>query len=107
MRKNAMQPERTQCANTIWRMRFSFWITKATNPHSEYVILISFPQQQWLHERASLLRYTYIAYVFIYFFQLCYVFQPTPFLLDIFMKTEGVCVRVCVRVIVSMMLSML
>jgi hypothetical protein len=32
-----------------------------TNTHLEYVILIAFPLQQWLHERASLLRYTYIA----------------------------------------------
>ena len=29
--------------------------------HSEYVILIAFPLQQWLNERASVLRYTYIA----------------------------------------------
>jgi hypothetical protein len=36
-------------------------IHKSTNTHSEYVILIDFPQQQWLHERASMLRYTYIA----------------------------------------------
>jgi hypothetical protein len=34
---------------------------KATNTHSEYVIRIAFPLQQWLHERASMLRYTYIA----------------------------------------------
>ena len=27
----------------------------------QYVILIAFPQQQWFHERASILRYTYIA----------------------------------------------
>jgi len=46
---------------TIRRMRIACWITKATNTHSEYVILISFPQQEWLHERASVLRYTYIA----------------------------------------------
>jgi len=26
--------------------------TYATNTHSEYVILIAFPQQHWLHERA-------------------------------------------------------
>jgi hypothetical protein len=32
------------------------WIIKATNTHSEYVILIAFPPQQWLHERASILR---------------------------------------------------
>jgi hypothetical protein len=29
--------------------------------HSGCVILVAFPQQQWLHERASMLRYTYIA----------------------------------------------
>jgi len=38
---------------TIWRMRIACLIPKATNRHSEYVILIAFPQQQWLHERAS------------------------------------------------------
>jgi hypothetical protein len=32
----------------------------ATDTHSEYVILITFPQQQWLHERPSILRYTCI-----------------------------------------------
>jgi len=46
---------------TIWRVRIACWIPKATNRHSEYVILIAFPLQQWLHERASVLRYTYIA----------------------------------------------
>ena len=35
--------------------------TKATNAHSHDVIFTAFPLQQWLHERASLLRYTYIA----------------------------------------------
>jgi hypothetical protein len=33
----------------------------ATETHSEYVILIAFPRQQWLRERASMLHYTYIA----------------------------------------------
>ena len=37
------------------------WIPEATNTHSECVLLIAFPLQQWLHERASLLRYTYTA----------------------------------------------
>jgi len=37
-----------------WRMRIACWITKATNTHSEYVILIAFPLQQWLLERASI-----------------------------------------------------
>jgi len=44
---------------TTERMRTACWIPKATNTHSEYVMLIDFPLQQWLHERASVLRYTY------------------------------------------------
>jgi len=38
--------------NIIWRNQTASWITKATNTHSEYVILIAFPLQQWLRERA-------------------------------------------------------
>jgi len=38
--------------NIIWHMHFERWVTKATNTHSENVILIAFPQQQWLHEYA-------------------------------------------------------
>ena len=41
----------------IKRMRIASWIPKFT----EYVILIAFPLQQRLHERASVLCYTYIA----------------------------------------------
>jgi hypothetical protein len=41
-------------------MGFTCWITKVTDRDSEYVIL-AFPLQQWLRERTSLLRYTYIA----------------------------------------------
>ena len=42
-------------------MRVACWITKGKNTHPEYVISIAFPLQQLLHERTSLLRYTYIA----------------------------------------------
>ena len=42
---------------TIRRMRIACWIAKARNTHSEYVILIAFPLQRRLHERASMLRY--------------------------------------------------
>ena len=42
-------------------MRIACWIIKATNTHLEYVILSAFPLQHWLHERFSMLRYTYIA----------------------------------------------
>jgi len=34
------------------------WISKATKTHSEYVICIDFPLQQWLHEHVSVLHYT-------------------------------------------------
>ena len=54
MWKNNVESSRPQV--TIWRMRIPCWIPKATNTHSEYVILIDFPWQQWLQERASLLR---------------------------------------------------
>jgi hypothetical protein len=37
---------------TIWRMRIACWVTKATNTHSEYVILIAFPLQRWLGQEA-------------------------------------------------------
>ena len=40
--------------------RAQMTIPKGTNTHSEYVILIAFPLQQWLHGRFSVLRYTHI-----------------------------------------------
>jgi hypothetical protein len=43
--------------NIIQRMRTACWITKATSTHSEYVILIAFPRQQSLRERASILHF--------------------------------------------------
>jgi len=39
-------------------MRIACWISKAADTHTEYVILIAFPLQQWLHVHASMLRYT-------------------------------------------------
>jgi hypothetical protein len=41
--------------NIIRSMRCACWINKATDTHSEYVILIALSQQQWLHEGASIL----------------------------------------------------
>jgi len=38
------------------RMSFACWITKATDTHSECVMLVAFPLQQWVHEHASMLR---------------------------------------------------
>jgi len=71
--KNIVEPGRSQM--TIRRMRIACWIPKATNMYSEYVILIAFPLQQRLHERASLLRYTYIAcLVYLFVFKKCYIY---------------------------------
>jgi hypothetical protein len=57
MLKNIVVRSRPQM--TICHMRIACRIPKATNTHSGCVILIDFPLQQWLHERASMLRYTY------------------------------------------------
>jgi hypothetical protein len=46
--------------NIIRRMRLECCIAKATNTHSEYVTLLGFSRQEWLRERASMLRYTHI-----------------------------------------------
>ena len=54
--ENIVDPDRLPL--TIWRMGTACCIIKATNTHSEYVIPIAFPLQQWLHERVSMLRYT-------------------------------------------------
>jgi len=51
--KNVVERGRPQ--RTKQSMRIAYWIPEATNTHSEYVILIDFPLQQWLDERASML----------------------------------------------------
>ena len=51
---NMIEPDRPQMA--IRRMRIAYCLTKATNTHSEYVILIAFPIQHWLNERAPIFR---------------------------------------------------
>jgi hypothetical protein len=56
--KDIVEPFRPQM--TIWHIRIAFWEPKATNTHSDYAILTAFPREQWLHEHASMLRYTYI-----------------------------------------------
>jgi hypothetical protein len=56
MWKNTVEQDRPHM--TIWRMRLAWWITKAIDTHSEYIILNAFPLEQWLHERTSLLRYS-------------------------------------------------
>jgi hypothetical protein len=62
----------------IWRMRIACWILKATDTHSDYIILIAFPLQQWLRECASMISYTYIA---------CLVFLSALFM---YISTNGI-----------------
>ena len=46
----------------IRRMRFAYWITKATDTPRIYIIFTDFSLQQCLRERASILRlYLYLA----------------------------------------------
>ena len=51
---------------TIWRIRIARWIHRATNKHSEHVMLIALPLQQRMHERVSQLRSTFIACLVFY-----------------------------------------
>jgi hypothetical protein len=55
MWENIVEPD----GNTAHEYRML--IPKATKAHSEYVIIIAFPLNQWLQEHALMLRYTYIA----------------------------------------------
>jgi hypothetical protein len=55
--KNTVHPDRPQMTRQC--MRIACWITKATNTHSEYVIIIVFPLLQWLQQSPSMLRCTY------------------------------------------------
>jgi len=53
MWKNIVQPDMAH--TVVWRMRIACYIPKATNTHSEYVVLNAFPLQRWLHDRDSVL----------------------------------------------------
>jgi hypothetical protein len=55
--KSIVKPDRPLI--TIWRMRIACRIPESTNKDSEYVILVAYILQQWLGERASLLRCTH------------------------------------------------
>jgi len=58
MPENIVEPGKPQA--TIWCMRIAYWMPRATNTHPGYVILNTFPQQQWLQERPSVLGYAYM-----------------------------------------------
>ena len=68
--QNLVETDRPQM--TILRVCFECWTPKATNAHSENAILIAFTLQQWLDERASMLRYTYIGCLCLFSYNLNY-----------------------------------
>ena len=93
MWKNIVERDRPQM--TVWRMRIAYWMPNATNTLSEYVIFIAFPQQQWLHERASVLRYTCIA---------CLVFCYFEFHGEVFTPMLGVFYRsICTKFLMALL----
>jgi hypothetical protein len=57
--KYFVEPDRPQM--TIRRKHMASRILKTTNAPSAYVVITAFPLQHWLHERTSMLLYTYIA----------------------------------------------
>jgi hypothetical protein len=67
--KNVEEPARQHMA--IWHIPLACWIPKVTNIHSEYVILVAFLLHQWLHERATMLHYTYVAYLVVILCHFC------------------------------------
>ena len=72
---------------TIWRMRISCFITKATNTHSQYVILIAIPLKQRLHETTSMLRTLPVIFRLVYLlsgdwrFSILLIFRTACFLI--------------------------
>jgi len=55
MQRSMVEPDSPQIT-VQWHISLARWITEATDTHSEYVTLVVFPLQQWLRERASILR---------------------------------------------------
>jgi len=47
MWKNIESPSHATDDNTIWRMRIACWIATTTNTHSQHVIHVVFPLEQW------------------------------------------------------------
>ena len=67
--------ERGRPQMTMLRVRTARWVTKGTNTHTDYVMFFAFPLQDWLHERASVLRYTYIVCLVYFVACLCSLLQ--------------------------------
>jgi len=59
--KNVWERERDVPQTSILRTRFACWVTNVTDTHNTQYLLL-FRRQNWLHERASILLYTNIAW---------------------------------------------
>jgi hypothetical protein len=73
----------------IERMRYARWITMAADMQIEYLILTVFPQQQQLHERASLLPSTYFACDVFHFFSLYFRLSICHFMVGRFVPVHA------------------
>jgi hypothetical protein len=96
MRENVAERDRPQI---MWRMRTACWIHKATNTHTRCEILIGFRQQKWLHERASMLRYTYIV---------CLQFNKRGNVRRTYLRgafAQAICITYCERVFVALVIQ--
>ena len=77
--------ERDRLRTKKRRMLIACCVPKVTNTDSGCVTLIALPLPQWLHERASMLPYTYIAFrVFLlswfnlYYWYVLFIFLSVP-----------------------------
>jgi hypothetical protein len=61
MKKKSGKAAQATDDNITRYMHIACWKSNATKTLSEYVLLITFPQQLWSREGASKLRYIYIA----------------------------------------------
>jgi hypothetical protein len=59
VQKKIIEKNRLQTAiYYIEMMRYAYWITKATDTHSDYVIFVEFAHQKWLTESTSVIPHT-------------------------------------------------
>jgi hypothetical protein len=85
--KNIVQPDMVHM--TVWRMRIACYIPKATNTHSECVMLIAFPLQQWLFMNATqcYIRLHCMS-CYYYYYCYCYFFSTLNFCLQYSITTS-------------------
>ena len=75
MWKNSVERSRPHCACAL----HAGCLTLLIRAHTICVILFAFPLQEWLHERALMLCYTYIiclVYIYFFFFNMVLLLAP-------------------------------